>query len=138
MSYLERLRKMSPKNAISGTDKTDKTHLVSLVSSDIEEKRTISTEAVAPNEVIPTADQAAPEEPREDAERIAEVVATLDADPARRLALKTHTDVDPDDVIVTLAIRGKGACEICIPKSRYDAFRLWEAVEKHTRRETLQ
>jgi hypothetical protein len=49
-----------------------------------------------------------------------------------------HTDIDPDDVIVTLAIRGKGVCEVRIPKSRYDAFRLMEAIERYTGPRTLQ
>jgi hypothetical protein len=41
-------------------------------------------------------------------------------------------------VILTLAIRGKAACELRIPKSRYDAFVLLDLIEKHTTRETLQ
>ena len=60
-------------------------------------------------------------------------MATLEADPALRYAgIDAHANVDPEDVIVSLAIRGKGACEIRIPKSRYDAFRLMEAIERHT------
>ncbi len=71
-------------------------------------------------------------------QRIEKMVAKLEGDPGLRYAMKTHTDADPDAVILTLAIRGKGACELRIPKSRYDAFALLELIEKHTTRETLQ
>ena len=49
-----------------------------------------------------------------------------------------RADIDPEDVIVSLAIRGKGACEVRIPKSKYDAFLLMEAIERHTGSRTLQ
>ncbi len=71
-------------------------------------------------------------------ERIEKMIAKLEADPGLRYAMKTHTEIDPDAVILTLAIRGKGACELRIPKSRYDAFALLELIEKHTVRRTLQ
>ena len=69
-------------------------------------------------------------------ERIEKMVAKLEADPDLRYAMAT--DADPYAVILTLAIRGKGACELRIPKSRCDAFALLELIEEHTRRETLQ
>lgn len=71
-------------------------------------------------------------------ERISQVVAKLESDPALNYALETHDEIDPDAVILTLAIRGKGAGELRIPKSRYDAFALLELIERHTTRETLQ
>ncbi len=71
-------------------------------------------------------------------ERIEKMIAKLEDNPGLRYAMETHTDVEPEAVILTLAIRGKGACELRIPKSRYDAFALLELIEKHTTRETLQ
>jgi|GEM_PF-1112965 len=71
-------------------------------------------------------------------ERIEKMIAKLESDPGLRYAMETHTEIDPDAVILTLAIRGKGACELRIPKSRYDAFTLLDLIEKHTTQETLQ
>ena len=71
-------------------------------------------------------------------DRIDKMVANLASDPGLRYAMETHLDIDPDAVILTLAIRGKGACELRIPKSRYDATVLLEMIQKHTTRETLQ
>ncbi len=71
-------------------------------------------------------------------ERIEKMIDKLAHDPGLRYAMETHSDVEPDAVILTLAIRGKAACELRIPKSRYDAFALMELIEKHTTRETLQ
>lgn len=72
------------------------------------------------------------------ANRIEKVIGKLQADPGLRYVMETHSDIEPDGVILTLTIRGKGACELRIPKSRYDAFALLELIEKHTARETLQ
>lgn len=70
--------------------------------------------------------------------RIEKMVAELADDSGLTYAMQTHDEVEPDAVILTLAIRGKGACELRIPKSRYDGFALMELIEKHTTRETLQ
>ena len=70
-------------------------------------------------------------------ERVAAVVSMLEADPALNYAVTTHAHIDPEDVILSLAIRGKGACELRVPRSRYDALALLELIEKHTRRETF-
>lgn len=70
--------------------------------------------------------------------RIGNVVATLANDSGLRYALDTHTEADPNTVILTVAIRNKAACELRIPKSRYDAIALLELIEKHTMQETLQ
>ncbi len=71
-------------------------------------------------------------------ERTAKMVAKLKAEPGLIYAMQSHDEVEPDAVILTLAIRGKGTCELRIPKSRYDAFALLELIEKHTTRVTLQ
>ena len=70
--------------------------------------------------------------------RIDKMVAKLADNPGLIYAMQTHDEVEPDAVILTLAIRGKGACELRIPKSRYDGFALLELIEKHTTREVLQ
>jgi len=62
----------------------------------------------------------------------------LRGNPGLIYAMTAHDDIEPDAVILTLAIRDKAACELRIPKSRYDAFALLELIEKHTTRETLQ
>lgn len=36
-----------------------------------------------------------------------------------------------DDVILTVAIRGLGTCELAIPKAKFDPWRLLELVERH-------
>lgn len=71
-------------------------------------------------------------------DRTEKVIAKLQADSELRYAMETHIDAEPEAVILSLAIRGKGACELRIPKSRYDAFALLELIEKHTARVTLQ
>ncbi len=71
-------------------------------------------------------------------ERTSKMIAKLEGDPGLIYAMQTHDDVEPDAVILTLAIRGKGACELRIPKSRYDGIELLELIDKHTTRETLQ
>ena len=71
-------------------------------------------------------------------ERIEKMLAQLESDPGLRYAMETHSDIEPNAVLLTLAIRGKGACELRIPKSRYDGIALLELIEKHTTRETLQ
>ncbi len=71
-------------------------------------------------------------------ERIEKMIDKLADDPGLIYAMQTHDDVEPDAVILTLAIRGKGACELRIPKSRYDGIELLELIEKHTTRATLQ
>jgi hypothetical protein len=71
-------------------------------------------------------------------DRMGKVIAKLHGDPGLRDAMEVHDDAEVEAVILTLAIRDKAACELRIPKSRYDAFALLELIEKHTTRETLQ
>lgn len=70
--------------------------------------------------------------------RIGKVISKLRDDDGLRYAVEAHDDIDLEAVILTLAIRGEAACELRIPKSRYDGFALMELIEKHTTRETLQ
>ena len=71
-------------------------------------------------------------------ERIGRMLGRLGVNPDLRYAMESHEHVEPEAVILTVAIRDKGACEVRIPKSRYDAFALLELFDKHTMRETLQ
>lgn len=78
------------------------------------------------------------QQPNSSDERIKMMAAQLERDHGLGYAMETHDNVEPKAVILTLAIRGKGACELHIPKSRYDAIALLELIENHTTRETLQ
>lgn len=71
-------------------------------------------------------------------DRMGKVIDKLHGEPGLRYAMEAHDGIEPDAVILTLAIRDKAACELRIPKSRYDALALLELIEKHTTRETLQ
>lgn len=78
------------------------------------------------------------QQPNGSDERIKMMAAQLERDHGLRYAMETHDNAEPEAVILTLAIRGKGACELRIPKSRYDGIALLELIEKHTKQETLQ
>ena len=78
------------------------------------------------------------QQPNSSDERIKMMAVQLESDHGLRYAMETHNNAEPEAVILTLAIRGKGACELRIPKSRYDGIALLELIESHTTRETLQ
>jgi hypothetical protein len=56
----------------------------------------------------------------------------LAADPGITYAITSDTEIEPDAMIVTLAIRDKGACELRIPEDRYDGLALLQVIEEHT------
>lgn len=64
--------------------------------------------------------------------RIARMVAKLEDDPGIIYAIETHDEIDPDAILLTVAIRRKAAGELRIPKSRYDALALLRLIEQHT------
>jgi hypothetical protein len=70
-------------------------------------------------------------------ERTSKMIAKLGGDPGLIYAMETHFNIYHEVVILTLAIRGKGACELRIPQSRYDGCALFELFEKHTTKQTL-
>lgn len=78
------------------------------------------------------------QQPNSSDERIKMMAVQLESDHGLRYAMETHNNAEPEAVILTLEIRGKGACELRIPKSRYDGIALLELIEKHTKQETLQ
>lgn len=76
-----------------------------------------------------------PTRPRPADERLDRVLAKFRSDPSLRYAMEAHTDIDPDAAILTVAIRGKGACELRITSSAYDPFALLELIERRTARD---
>lgn len=63
--------------------------------------------------------------------RLQRVIAMLDARPGIRYAVLANTEVDPGVVIITLAIRGKAACELHVPRDKYDGVLLLDLIERH-------
>lgn len=60
------------------------------------------------------------------------VIAMLEAAPGTQRAIYTDTDSDPRNVILAIAVRAcRQTCEMLIPKSKYDPWRLLELIEKH-------
>ena len=60
------------------------------------------------------------------------VIAMLEAAPDTQRAIYTDTDSDPHNVILTVAVRAcQQTCEMLIPKSKYDPWKLLELVERH-------
>lgn len=51
--------------------------------------------------------------------------------PGIRLSIEAHQNIDVDNVILTVP-SNMGACEIRIPKERYDPFALIELLDKHS------
>ena len=70
----------------------------------------------------------APLEPSEMDKRSMRAMAMLDNCTAQRAVFNT---VMGDEVILTIAIRGIGTCEMIIPIEKFDAWRLLELVERH-------
>jgi len=62
-------------------------------------------------------------------ERRREVLAMLDKTPSIQRAVVTHPEVHAHAVIVTIALRGRAAGEVYIPKAQYDAFRLLQILQ---------
>lgn len=52
--------------------------------------------------------------------------------PGIRYAVVTDADANPEAVILALAIRGVGTCELRIPRQKWDPFLFLEAVERHS------
>lgn len=62
--------------------------------------------------------------------RRGEVLARLADDPALRVAWTCADDGESDPVLLTLAIRGKGTCELAIPRAGFDALALPFLIEQ--------
>ncbi len=56
----------------------------------------------------------------------------LAENPNTTYAFTSDDETDAEYVIITLAIRGKAACDLRIPRSRYDGFKVMDLIEQHT------
>ena len=63
-------------------------------------------------------------------ERRLKVLAILADNHGIQRSFLTDTEADPDRVILTMAIRDVGTCELLIPRHKYDPFAVLEAIEK--------
>lgn len=65
-------------------------------------------------------------------ERRRQVLAMLERDPGIRYGWLTDDKCHREHVIVALAIRDIGTCELSIERPRYDAFKLLEIIGRST------
>ena len=56
------------------------------------------------------------------------VLMMLEARPEIQRAFLTDIESDPDNVILSLAVRGLGTCELSIERQKYDPFLLLELI----------
>jgi hypothetical protein len=63
-------------------------------------------------------------------ERCKKVLAMLEERPEIQRAFVTDMSADPDNVILTIAIRDQFTFEMLVPKHKYDPFVLLELIEK--------
>jgi hypothetical protein len=59
-----------------------------------------------------------------------DVLSMLAQDPGLQIALVDEHESEPDAVILAVAIRGKGTCELRIRRDRYDGFAVLELLEQ--------
>ncbi|MBI4191556.1 MAG: hypothetical protein HY525_13585 [Betaproteobacteria bacterium] len=62
-------------------------------------------------------------------QRVLEMLAQR---PGTRYAAVTDIEAEPDAVILALAIRGVGTCELRIPREKYDGVLLLDLIERHS------
>jgi hypothetical protein len=121
MSALDRVR-AKYKSAIQETAKTDKSPSVSFVSPQDEE---IESSGSTLTVLDPMRTQRAMERIER---RRAALLARLKAHPDVPRVWLTDDKGDPDYVILALAIRDVGMCELSIPRESYDAFTVLEII----------
>ena len=63
-------------------------------------------------------------------QRREKVLKILEERPEIQRAFVTDTGSDKHNVILTLAIRNAGTCELLIPKHKYDPFVVLETIKK--------
>ncbi|MDV6341222.1 hypothetical protein R2103_05505 [Nitrosomonas sp. Is24] len=63
-------------------------------------------------------------------QRREKVLRMLAENPGTQRAFVTDTESDPDNVIMTLAIRNQASFEMLIPKDKYDGFAILEFLHK--------
>lgn len=115
MSWRERARAIIENGATPEPTKPTKPPFVSFGSA-------------TPAPFLPIIEDDALPDPKAEA-RWQRVLAMLDEQPGIRYALMTDTDAEA--VILALAIRGVGTCEVLIPKAKFDPFLLLDLIERH-------
>ena len=63
-------------------------------------------------------------------QRRKKVLKMLDDRPEIQRVFVIDTESDPDNVILAMAVRGVGTCELLIERQKYDPFLLLELFEK--------
>jgi len=63
--------------------------------------------------------------------RVVKANAILAENPEQQRAIFTDIDSDPNNVILTIALRGLSICVVHISKARYDPFQLLDLIEKY-------
>ncbi|MBS0424651.1 MAG: hypothetical protein JSR71_09575 [Proteobacteria bacterium] len=119
MTLLEIIRRKKLATATVATPATDKPALVPSVAK-------VASVAVAKQK---TNKAALPEDAKCE-ERRQKVLKMLEERPEIQRAFLTDTESDRHNVILTLAIRNAGTCEMLIPKHKYDPFVMLEIIQK--------
>jgi hypothetical protein len=147
MSILEQIRDKY-KSHDEGTDKTDKR---------INETFNFPGASADKTDKSPSVSSVSPHDRHFEGSSAANVIVDLDREKARRnieirdsereerrqsglrkLAMvpesnryvwETYRDIDPEHVVLVVAIRGQGTCELSIPRKHYDGFRLLEILQ---------
>lgn len=119
MTLLEIIRKKKLATATVATPATDRPVFVSSVAK-------VASVAVAKQESgnVESLKDAKLEERRN------KVLALLAANPGTQRAYSVDAEADPDNVIVSMVIRGVASFEITISKDRYDPFVFMELIER--------
>jgi hypothetical protein len=65
-------------------------------------------------------------------DRLRRALDMLSRNPDKQYAVLTDATSDSHAVLVTVAIRGRAACEIRIPRDRYDGFLLLNLIDHHS------
>ncbi len=105
--------------------------------SDLEQLRTHKLELLQ----YVNKDAANSDDPHGDApgeSRRQRVLAMLKESPGITYAITSDTEAEQDAVIITLAIRDKGTCELRIPKERYDGLAILQIIEAQTGKQDVK
>lgn len=119
MTLLEIIRKKKLATATVATPATDKPVLVPSVAK-------VASVAVAKQKISKAA---LPEDAKRE-ERCEKVLKMLAERPEIQRAFLTDIDGDPDNVILTIAIRDQYTFEMQIPKDKYDPFAVLGIIQK--------
>lgn len=137
-NWLERARREIPKIPDQDTANTAERNLMAVTAVTKPGKSGFSRASIDSNRSDPAAgfreikaanDGTLPD-PAAEARR-QRVLEMLAQRPGTRYAVVTDCEAEPDAVIMALAIRGVGTCELRIPKAKYDGVLLLDLIERH-------